>query len=288
MKISIEEKSGFCYGVVRVVKLADDILDRGEKLYCLGQIVHNELEVARLEKKGLITVSREELKNIHECKLLIRAHGEPPSTYELAKANHIEIIDGTCPIVGRIQDAISVKSKETESIIVIFGKRDHPEVEGLLGQAPDRTFVIISAEEVKNLPLSPTLHLYSQTTMDSESFTGIISALEEKQKKEHGILIVHNTICGHVSHRRPGLQKFAKEHELIIFVGGKHSSNGKVLFQVCSETNPKSYYVGDPEEMKASWFKGIKNIGIAGATSTPRWQIDQVARKIGLICKDAK
>lgn len=280
MKISIEEKSGFCYGVVKVVELADAILDKGEPLYSLGQIVHNELEVNRLEKKGLITISHKELSSLRDCRLLIRAHGEPPSTFEIARKNKIEIINGTCPIVRKIQLAIASKSAEKESLIVIFGKKDHPEVEGLFAQAPEKTIIIKTIDEIEKLPPSANLHLYSQTTMDSQAFQLIISAIERKQKVEGGQLFVHNTICGHVSHRRPGLIKFARENDVIIFVGGTQSSNGKVLYQVCKDENPRSYYISHPDELKTLWFKGIESVGVAGATSTPLWQINQVADKI--------
>jgi 4-hydroxy-3-methylbut-2-enyl diphosphate reductase len=283
INISIEEKSGFCYGVVRVVELADRILDNGEILYSLGQIVHNEMEVQRLEQKGLKIISRKELTNLHDCKMLIRAHGEPPSTYEISKNNNIELIDGTCPIVRKIQLAIAARAEENGVLIVIFGKKDHPEVEGLFAQAPSRTIVIQSVEEVPKLPVSANLHFYSQTTMDSEFFRAIVSQLERKQKNEGGKLEVHNTICGHVSHRRPGLQKFASENDIIIFVGGKHSSNGKVLFQVCKDVNSNSYYVGHPDELMRPWFDGARQIGVAGATSTPHWQIEQVAEKIRML-----
>ncbi len=280
MIIRIEEKSGFCYGVVRAVEMADSMLDKGESLYSLGQIVHNEEEVLRLEKKGLVTISHEDLPALHNCKLLIRAHGEPPSTYEIAKRNRIELIDGTCPIVSKIQVAIAQKAKEPDAIIVIFGKLDHPEVEGLFGQSPKNTYVIGSIEEIKELPESSNVHLYSQTTMDSKAFQNLIEVLEKKQTDEHGRLLVHNTICGHVSHRRPGLQKFASENDLIIFVGGKNSSNGKVLYQVCRDVNPRTYYVGSPDELVKHWFEGAKTVGVAGATSTPRWQIDTITDKI--------
>ncbi len=280
MKIRIEEKSGFCYGVVRAVDMADAILDRGEALYSLGQIVHNEMEVKRLEQKGLKTITREDLPSLHDCKMLVRAHGEPPSTYEIAKENHIEIIDGTCPIVKKIQSGIAGKAIEKDALIVIYGKKGHPEVEGLFGQAPEKTKIISSVEEADMLPSSLNLHLYSQTTMDYDAFQSIILKIEKKQFEEGGKLTVHNTICGHVSHRKPGLQKFAAENDLIIFVGGTHSSNGKILFQVCKDVNPNSFYIGKPDELQLSWFDGIQSVGIAGATSTPLRQIKEVAEHI--------
>ncbi len=280
MRISIEEKSGFCYGVVRAVEMADAILDTGEVLYSLGQIVHNEMEVKRLEKKGMITISRDELPAHHNCKMLVRAHGEPPSTYEIARKNNIEIIDGTCPIVRKIQSGIAAKGAEKNASIVIFGKKGHPEVEGLFGQSPDKSVVISSMEEAETVPTYSNLHLYSQTTMDTEAFQGVVAILEKRQRQAGGKLVVHNTICGHVSHRRPGLRKFASENDVLVFVGGKHSSNGKVLYEVCREANPRSYYVGDPEELDEVWFKDAETVGIAGATSTPHWQMEMVAKKI--------
>jgi len=280
MKIRIEEKSGFCYGVARAVEMADAILDKGEPLYSLGHIVHNEIEVKRLEKKGLQTITHDDLSLLNDCKMLVRAHGEPPSTYEIAKKNNIEIIDGTCPIVKKIQSGISTRASEKNALIVIFGKKGHPEVEGLFGQAPERTLIISSVEEAAKLPFSLNLHLYSQTTMDSDAFDSVISIVEKKQSEEGGKLMLHNTICGHVSHRKPGLQKFAAENDLIIFVGGKHSSNGKVLFRVCKDVNPKSFYIGHPDELQTSWFAGVESVGIAGATSTPRLQIEEVEARI--------
>jgi 4-hydroxy-3-methylbut-2-enyl diphosphate reductase len=283
MTIHIEEKSGFCYGVVRAVEMADKLLDNGEILYSLGHIVHNEMEVLRLEKKGLKTICHSDLNDLHDCKVLIRAHGEPPSTFEIARNNRIELINGTCPIVSKIQSAIALKSNEADALIVIFGKTDHPEVQGLFGQAPEKTVVIRTIEEAQKLPVSANLHLYSQTTMDSEAFQAIIKVIEKKQEIEKGKLHVHNTICGHVSHRRPGLQKFASENDLIIFVGGKQSSNGKVLYQVCKEVNSKSYYVGHPDELLKEWFEGVRTVGVAGATSTPRWQIEEISDAIRAI-----
>jgi 4-hydroxy-3-methylbut-2-en-1-yl diphosphate reductase len=286
MKIRIEEKSGFCYGVVKVVEMADKILSSGEKLFSLGQIVHNEMEVLRLEKKGLKTISHEEMNALYDCKLLIRAHGEPPSTFETAKRNRIEIIDGTCPIVHNIQLAISSKAAEEDSFIVIFGKKDHPEVEGLIARAPGKTVVIKTPMEVTQLPVYANMHLYSQTTMDTDAFKEIIFLIEKKQKNEGGYLVVHNTICGHVSHRRPGLLKFASENDVVIFLGGTQSSNGKVLFNVCREANPKSYYVSHPDEIMKDWLYDADSVGVAGATSTPRWQIEQVTDKIKELTED--
>ena len=280
MKIRIEEKSGFCYGVVKAVGLADEILNRGETLYSLGQIVHNEMEVKRLEKKGLRIIRHEDLPSLHNCKVLIRAHGEPPETYEMARKNGIELIDGTCPIVKKIQSGIHVRADEKETLVVIFGKADHPEVKGLLGQSQGNSIVIQSAEDTGTLPNVPVIHLYSQTTMDSDAFLVIASLIEQKQKLSGGKLFIHNTICGHVSHRKPGLEKFAVENDVIIFVGGAKSSNGKVLFQVCKVANSKSYFIGGPDELDDSWFSGAESVGITGATSTPRWQIEEVAGKI--------
>ncbi len=283
MKVSIEEKSGFCFGVVRAVKQADKILDQGEELFCLGQIVHNELEVKRLAAKGLKFVTNEDLPNLSNCKLLLRAHGEPPETYEIANKNNIEIIDGTCPIVKRIQNRIKKDGiiKDTNSVqVIIFGKSNHAEVRGLRAQVPDRTIVIGTEKEANEIELSGRVHLYAQTTMDSGMYFNIASLLQKRLEKTGGELIINNTICGHVSHRKPGLVKFARKNDLIIFMGGSNSSNGRMLFEACREENKNCYYITDPEDIRKEWFVDIESVGISGATSTPRWQLEKVMEKV--------
>ena len=283
MKISIEENSGFCFGVIRAVKLADTILDKGEELYCLGQIVHNELEVIRLTAKGLKFVSNDDLPRLKNCKLLLRAHGEPPETYEIAERNNIEIIDGTCPIVKRIQNRIrkdGMNEENNREQVIIFGKENHPEVRSLKAQVPGKTIVIGSEKEAGEVELKDKVYLYAQTTMDSEKYINVASVLQKRLEDTGGELILNNTICGHVSHRKPGLVTFAKENEMIIFLAGHNSSNGKMLFEACRSENKRSFYITSPEDIRKEWFAGIESVGISGATSTPRWQIELVVEKV--------
>jgi 4-hydroxy-3-methylbut-2-en-1-yl diphosphate reductase len=291
MMISIEEKSGFCFGVVRAVKQADTILDRGEELFCLGQIVHNELEVKRLSAKGLKFVTNEDLSRLFNCKLLLRAHGEPPETYEIAEKNNIEIIDGTCPIVKRIQNRIKKDGINEESDrvqVIIFGKSNHAEVRGLRAQVPEKTIVIGTEKEADEIQLLTKVHLYAQTTMDSEKYFNIASIIKKRLEKTGGELVINNTICGHVSHRKPGLVKFARKHDLIIFMGGSNSSNGRMLFEACKEENENCHYITDPEDIRKDWFIDVESVGISGATSTPRWQLEKVAEKVKEITGDGQ
>lgn len=284
MKISIEEKSGFCFGVTRVIKMAEEILDRGEKLYCLGQIVHNEKEVQRLIDKGLVFIENEDLLKIKNAKVLIRAHGEPPATYALSRENDLELIDGTCPIVLTLQKKIR-KAYEmadpAKNRIIIYGKENHPEVRGLKGQTENKAAIVRSCDEVGELKGLESVHLFSQTTMDTEGFKKIDKYLrkwqEEGGKKE---LNVQNTICSHISNRQPGIIQFAHENELIIFVAGKKSSNGQVLFNICKNENENCYFVSGEDEIKSEWIKDVNSVGVCGATSTPRWLLEQIAAKI--------
>ena len=274
MRISIEEKSGYCSGVLRVVRLADQILDRGEELFCLGQIVHNELEVKRLVEKGLKFINNEDLSKLHDCKVLLRAHGEPPETYEIARNNNIEIFDGTCPIVKRIQRRIR-KDGTNGGQVIIFGKIDHPEVRGLRAQVKGRVDVIRTEEEAEKIKLSDVIYLYAQTTMDAEMYRRVSSILRKRTREQGGEIMVNDTICGNVSHRLPGLKKFAKENDVIVFIAGSNSSNGRMLFEMCKAENERSHFITDHDEIRKEWFLNAGSIGISGATSTPRWQIEK-------------
>ena len=283
MIIRIEENSGFCFGVVKAIGLADSILDSGEELYCLGQIVHNELEVKRLSSKGLKFITNADLPNLKNCKLLLRAHGEPPGTYEIAEKNNIEIIDGTCAIVKRIQKKIRNDGTQIDlsaDQIIIFGKTDHPEVRGLVAQVPEKTVVIESLKEAQEVALSGRVYLYAQTTMNPEVFTEIGIILKERLKKSGGELRINNTICPHVSHRKPGLLRFAKENDVIIFVAGSNSSNGKMLYESCKQENERTYYVTEINMIRKEWFDNMETVGISSATSTPQWQIKEVFEKV--------
>ena len=291
MKISIEEKSGFCFGVTRVIGIAEEILDRGETLYCLGQIVHNENEVKRLIKKGIIFIEKEDLMHLHDVKVLIRAHGEPPETYRIAKENNIELIDGTCPIVSRLQKRIREDhiTGGRERKIIIYGKKDHPEVVGLTGQTDNQALVVTNPDMLKELPLSSDISLYAQTTMDMEGFNRLRKTLEGAMKSS-GLstdnLRIHDTICRHISHRQPGIRNFAAGNDAVIFVAGKKSSNGKVLYEVCRSVNEKSYFVSDPVEVKREWLIHAESVGICGATSTPRWLLEEVAARVDQLTKN--
>lgn len=290
MKVSIEEQSGFCFGVTRVIKMAEEILDRGEKLYCLGEIVHNEEEVERLKSKGLIFIDDEDLSKLKNTKVLIRAHGEPPATYALARNNGLELIDGTCPIVLSLQKKIKKIYEHSDSgkeRILIYGKENHPEVRGLNGQTENKALVIRHPEELETLSGIENVHLFSQTTMDAEGFHQIENHLnawkEEGVKKQ---LTVHQTICRHISHRKPGIIQFARENDLIIFVSGKKSSNGRVLYEICKNENEHSFFVSDEKELKPEWLTGRKSVGVCGATSTPRWLLEQIAAKLESFTKN--
>ncbi len=291
VKISIEEKSGFCFGVTRVIGKAEEILDRGEKLYCLGQIVHNESEVRRLIEKGIIFIEKEDLERLHGVKVLIRAHGEPPETYRIAEKNNIELIDGTCPIVSRLQKRIRDDhgSGGQGRKIIIYGKKDHPEVVGLTGQTDNQALVITNPDMLKDVQLSPDVSLYAQTTMDTGGFIRLREALEsamERSGYSTEKLRINDTICRHISHRQPGIRKFAAENDVVIFVAGKKSSNGRVLYEVCKSVNANSYFVSDPEEVRKEWFERAEKAGICGATSTPRWLLEDVASRVDELTKN--
>ena len=284
VNITIEEGSGFCFGVSRVIEMAEEILERGESLYCLGEIVHNEKEVKRLVDMGMKFIEVEDLNNLSDTRVMIRAHGEPPSTYEICEKNNISIVDGTCPIVKNLQKKVR-KSYETSDPaneqIVIYGKKDHPEVIGLNGQTGNNSLIISKAEELENVDLKKGITLFSQTTMDSKGFQEVAMELNKRNKNSpNGKLMVKNTICNHISHRQPGIISFARNNELIIFVAGKNSSNGKILFEICKKENPNCIFISETNEIQKKWFTGYRNIGITGGTSTPEWLLKQTARKI--------
>ena len=287
VKVNIEDKSGFCFGVTRVIKAAEEILDRGEELYCLGQIVHNEKEVDRLVKKGIKFIEHSDLENLHDVKVLVRAHGEPPSTYQTAERNHIELIDGTCPIVKKLQTRIRSNYQPDfgrQRQIIIYGKDKHPEVIALKGQTGNKAVVISQPEDVKQIEAERELSLFSQTTMDKEGFLKLAGNIREMLIEKYGTdegLSINNTICGHISHRQPGLEDFSLQNDVVIFVSGKKSSNGKVLFEVCRRKNERTYFISDTAELKAEWFDNAQTAGICGATSTPRWFLDEVAEAVG-------
>ena len=279
VQIEIDNGSGFCFGVTTAIKKAEEELAAGKTLYCLGDIVHNGMECERLKQLGLVTINHEEMKQLHGVKVLLRAHGEPPSTYEIARENDIEIIDATCPVVLQLQRRIKKQYDACpEAQIVIFGKPGHAEVLGLVGQTESKAIVIANVEEVKRLDFTRDIYLYSQTTKSLDEFHRIIEYIQE-----HISLDVtfksFDTICRQVANRMPNISTFAARHDLVLFVCGRKSSNGKVLFNECKSVNPNSHLIEGPEEIKKEWLDGVRTIGICGATSTPKWLMEQ--------CRDA-
>ena len=271
LKVEIDQNSGFCFGVVYAIEMAEDILDEQGYLYCLGDIVHNDEEVRRLEKKGLKIIDHETLKELHDEKVLIRAHGEPPSTYELALANNLELIDASCPVVLKLQNRIKNSFDKGENIY-IYGKHGHAEVIGLLGQTSDKAVVFQDLSELDLATLPADITLYSQTTKSTDKFYEITHQLEEA-----GYTVNSNdTICRQVSNRDKQLGSFARNYDVVVFVAGTKSSNGKVLFNVCKDANPNTYFISGKEEIDPIWFKPHNSVGVCGATSTPTWLMEEV------------
>ena len=328
LQIEIDNGSGFCFGVTTAIKKAEEELAKGTKLYCLGDIVHNSMEVERLTKKGLITINHEQMRDLHNVKVLLRAHGEPPETYELAKRNNIEIIDATCPVVlalqrriksqyekGQYPAEISLENKGervvtlstsrrsdtehdeayhpssisaslstqrevgSEASIVIFGKNGHAEVLGLVGQTHSHAIVIEKFEDVKSLDFNHDIYLYSQTTKSLDEFHKIIDYIQSHISPTAKFQSF-DTICRQVANRMPNISSFAARHDLILFVAGRKSSNGKVLFHECLSVNPNSHQVESADEIDMKWFEGVQTVGICGATSTPKWLMEECRDEI--------
>ena len=277
MKIEIDEGSGFCFGVTTAIKKAEEELATGSELYCLGDIVHNGMECERLHNMGLKTINHDEFATLHDKKVLLRAHGEPPSTYLEAQANGIEIIDATCPVVLQLQRRIKRQyDANPEAQIVIFGKNGHAEVLGLVGQTDQKAIVIEHADEACRLDFSRDIYLYSQTTKSLDEFHAIIDYIQAHISPE-ATFKSFDTICRQVANRMPNICSFATKHDLILFVSGRKSSNGKVLFNACKAKNPHTYLIEGPEEIDPAWLSGAESIGICGATSTPKWLMEKVA-----------
>ena len=279
MLVTVDENSGFCWGVVRAIDFAEQELKRNGKLYCLGEIIHNPIEIERLEKLGLVTITREDLPKVKDAKVLIRAHGEPPSTYKIAEDNNITLIDATCPIVTKVQDRIK-SFYEKGYQIIIFGKKEHPEVIGLNGVCENNAIIIKTKEEIDTIELKEKNVIFSQTTMDKSEFKVIVDLINEKAKNSdsfHEIeVLVKDTICRSVSDRESLLRSFSENNEVVLFVSGKSSSNGKVLFEICKKANNNSYFIERAEEINENWIDGKKTIGITGATSTPKWLMEEI------------
>ena len=282
MLIEIDSGSGFCNGVTRAIKAAEEELAQAQPLYCLGDIVHNGRECERLHELGLITVDKENLSRVHDTKLLLRAHGEPPSTYIQAAKQNIEIIDATCPVVLHLQkrikadyDADNLHKKQ----IVIYGKNGHAEVVGLVGQTEGTAIVIETLEDAQRLDFSKDIQLYSQTTKSLEGFREIVSYIESHMQNG-AIFNYFDTICRQVANRMPRIREFAEHHDVILFVSGKKSSNGKVLFSECLAVNQRSHMIDSVDEIDFSWFNEAQSVGICGATSTPKWLMEDCRNAI--------
>lgn len=280
VQIEIDDGSGFCFGVTTAIRKAEEELAAGKTLYCLGDIVHNGMECERLRSMGLITINHDELKALHDVKVLLRAHGEPPETYEIARRNNIEIIDATCPVVLQLQRRIKREyDSNPDAQIVIFGKPGHAEVLGLVGQTNSKAIVIAGIDDAKALDFNRDIYLYSQTTKSLDEFHRIIDYIQEHISPE-ATFRSFDTICRQVANRMPNISSFAKRHDLILFVCGRKSSNGKVLFNECKSVNPNSHLIEGPDEIKREWIEGIDTIGICGATSTPKWLMERCRDRI--------
>ena len=282
MRIEVDSKSGYCFGVKNAIGQAEAMLDDGQPLYSLGHIVHNSEEVKRLSEKGLEVIDHDQFARLSNCRVLIRAHGEPPSTYHLALRNNITLIDATCPIVKHVQKMVRQSREEPgkNSQVVIYGKKNHPEVVGLAGQTDGTAIIISTPEDIAGIDPGKDVHLFAQTTMDPKGFSGITQKIKKHLlRNAQGInpeLFVHDTICRQVSNRIGHLRKFAASHQIVFFVSGKHSSNGKFLFGICKSVNPRSYHIESPGDISKTWLQGAESIGITGATSTPTSQLEAI------------
>jgi len=290
MQVTIDKNSGYCFGVEYAIQMAEDELADAKTLFCLGDIVHNNMEVERLNKKGLKIIDRDQMKELHDCKVLIRAHGEPPETYQLALKNNIELIDASCPVVLKLQNRIKYsfdKMTEHKGQIVIYGQKGHAEVIGLNGQTNDSSIIVTNEDDLKQVDFTKPISFYSQTTKSTEGFYKMKALIEEKIKeansdKNNTENIDHfdanDSICRQVSNREPQLEKFSKEHDVVLFVSGKKSSNGKALYTVCKKNNERSFFIENELEIDPLWFNENDSIGICGATSTPMWLMENISQ----------
>ena len=286
LKIEIDNGSGFCFGVTTAIQKAEEELAKGNTLYCLGDIVHNGMECERLRQLGLITIDHEQMASLHNVKVLLRAHGEPPATYELARKNNIEIIDATCPVVLQLQKRIRKQYETSPSgegaSIVIFGKKGHAEVLGLVGQTQSEAIVIENFDEVSRLDFTRDIYLYSQTTKSLDEFHRIIEYIQQHISPT-ATFRSFDTICRNVANRMPNISNFATKHDLVLFVCGRKSSNGRVLYNECLRVNPNTHMIEGPDEIDPAWLNGIETVGICGATSTPKWLMEQCRDALSLI-----
>ncbi len=284
MQVTIDKNSGYCFGVEFAIKMAEDEMENSEQLYCLGDIVHNDMEVQRLAGKGLVIIDRDQLAELRDCKVLIRAHGEPPETYRTAIENNIELIDASCPVVLKLQHRVKNafdRMEREEGQIVIYGKKGHAEVIGLTGQTLEKAIVVMEESDLEKIDYTRPVTLFSQTTKSTKGFYQLSQKIEERIKSAKGGTTAvdfnaNDSICRQVSNREPQLQRFARENDVILFVSGKKSSNGKALYQVCRSENPRSYFIENETELDPEWLKPDGKVGICGATSTPMWLMEQI------------
>ena len=284
MKIEIDEHSGFCFGVVRAISEAERALAEGT-VASLGDIVHNRVEVQRLERLGLRTISHEEIPSIRGERMLIRAHGEPPKTYAKAAECGVTVIDATCPVVAALQRKVKAAYEKMEAVggsVVILGKRGHAEVVGLIGQVDERAIVIEDETDFSKIDFTRPIYFLSQTTQSIEKFNRLAAIMRECIAEED-MLYVDDTVCRRVSSREKHLREFAQRHDVIIFVCGRKSSNGKVLYNICCEENDRSYNIEEARELQSGWFEGAESVGVCGATSTPKWLMEEIAEAIASI-----
>lgn len=284
MKIEIDSHSGFCHGVTTAIKKAESELSEGHRLYCLGDIVHNGSEVERLRKLGLETIDHATFSRLRDARVLLRAHGEPPATYEAARQGGITLVDATCPVVLQLQRRVkSVCDSMPQAQVVIYGKPGHAEVVGLVGQTGGRAIVLQSEEEASALDFNRDIYLFSQTTMSLVGFHALISYIS-KRIKAPAEFQYFDTICRQVANRLPAIRSFAARHDVVVFVSGLKSSNGRMLFDACRQENPRSYLVDTPEALRSEWFEGAESVGICGATSTPLWLMERCREVIQSDC----
>jgi 4-hydroxy-3-methylbut-2-enyl diphosphate reductase len=280
MHIEIDNKSGFCFGVQRAIDKVEELIDDGEHVNCLGDIVHNQEEISRLTKKGMDTIHADKLNTTQNATVLVRSHGEPPSTFNKLNQNNNKTIDATCPVVSKLQDRIKQSFhniKEKQGQLVIFGKKQHPEVIGLNGHTQNQSIIVTTYDDLKNIDFNKPIEIYSQTTMPVDDFQKIVSEIESRAKND---VIIHDTICRQVAGRVPHLKEFVKKFDKVIFVSGKKSSNGKSLYGVCKSQNSNTFFISSPDEIKPDWIRKTDAIGICGATSTPRWLMEEVKQQI--------
>ena len=288
MVVEIDQNSGYCFGVEFAIKMAEDEMEENGHLYCLGDIVHNDMEVKRLYEKGLRIIDRDQLQDIHDAKVLIRAHGEPPETYKTAMQNNLELIDASCPVVLKLQNRVKHAFDQMRKVngqIVIYGKKGHAEVIGITGQTRGQAIIVTTEEDLHKIDFSRPVTLFSQTTKSTKGFYHIKHLIQEKLAKKKadfndGDFTANDSICRQVSNREPHLTKFSNNHDVIIFVSGKKSSNGKALFNVCLNENQRSHFIESEQELELSWFEAADSVGICGATSTPMWLMERVAQHI--------